>query len=306
MGELVTYRTRMVDSSRWARFAHRPGDIVISTPPKCGTTWTQMLCALMIFDGPDFPAQLDAMSPWLDLMIRSEYEVFATYERQTHRRFIKTHTPLDGLPLRDDVHYLVVGRDPRDALVSWEHHLDNMDFDVILDSRRAAVGLEDLDEFDPPRRPDPDPAVRFCEFVEADWSPAEFVTLANMLHHLHTGWERRRKPHVGLFHYLDLRRDLVAEMRRMADLCGFDAEPARLGELAAEAGIERMRARADDLTPDISTSDHWKDRTQFFRAGTAGEWAQRTTADDRRRYDERVAALVPTDLARWVHAGRSG
>ena len=59
----------MTDSERWERFVHRPGDIVISTPPKSGTTWTQMLCALMIFDGPAFPAGLDAMSPWLDLLI---------------------------------------------------------------------------------------------------------------------------------------------------------------------------------------------------------------------------------------------
>ena len=102
MGELVLYRGVMVDSERWERFEHRPGDIVISTPPKSGTTWTQMLCALMIFDGPAFPAKLDAISPWLDMRIRSEDEVFAMYDRQTHRRFIKTHTPLDGLPLRDD------------------------------------------------------------------------------------------------------------------------------------------------------------------------------------------------------------
>ena len=100
----------MFDSARWERFEHRPGDIVISTPPKSGTTWTQMLCALMIMDGPTFDAPLDGMSPWLDMRIRTEDEVFAIYDAQTHRRFIKSHTPLDGLPLRDDVNDVVVGR----------------------------------------------------------------------------------------------------------------------------------------------------------------------------------------------------
>jgi hypothetical protein len=52
---------------------------VISTPPKSGTTCTQMLCALLIFDGPTFPAPLA--------------EVTAALAAQTHRRFIKTHTP---------------------------------------------------------------------------------------------------------------------------------------------------------------------------------------------------------------------
>ena len=40
----------------------------------------------MIFEGPTFPAPLDAMSPWLDMRIRSEDEVFAIHDRQTHRR----------------------------------------------------------------------------------------------------------------------------------------------------------------------------------------------------------------------------
>ena len=36
------YEASMYDSNRWDGFELRPGDIIISTPPKCGTTWTQM------------------------------------------------------------------------------------------------------------------------------------------------------------------------------------------------------------------------------------------------------------------------
>src|SRR5262245_59218360 len=126
------YRSILADSRRWDGFAFRPGDIVISTPPKCGTTWTQMLCALLIFDGPAFPAPLDQVSPWLDLRIRPLAEVTAAYAAQSHRRFIKTHTPLDGLPWHPDVTYLVVGRDPRDVSISFEHHAANMNFEYFL------------------------------------------------------------------------------------------------------------------------------------------------------------------------------
>ena len=38
-----------MDSIRWQRFSARAGDIIISTPPKSGTTWMQMICALLIF-----------------------------------------------------------------------------------------------------------------------------------------------------------------------------------------------------------------------------------------------------------------
>src|SRR5215208_7222068 len=133
------YRTIIADSGRWDGFAFRPGDVVISTPPKCGTTWTQMLCALLIFDGPDFPAPLADLSPWLDMCTRPLAEVTAALAVQNHRRFIKTHTPLDGIPLRADVTYLVVGRDPRDVAISLEHHHANVDKERFLELRAAAV-----------------------------------------------------------------------------------------------------------------------------------------------------------------------
>src|SRR5689334_14462441 len=146
------YRSIVADSARWDGFAFRPGDIVISTPPKCGTTWTQMLCGLLIFDGPTFPAPLGDISPWLDKSTRPLAAVTAALAAQTHRRFIKTHTPLDGLPRHADVTYLVVGRDPRDVAISFEHHAANMDYERFLALRAAAVGNADLAEL-PPRHP---------------------------------------------------------------------------------------------------------------------------------------------------------
>ena len=180
------YRSIVADSARWDGFVFRPGDIIISTPPKCGTTWTQMLCALLIFDGPAFPALLDQMSPWLDMSIRPLAEVTAALAAQTHRRFIKTHTPLDGLPLHADVTYLVVGRDPRDVAISSEHHAANLDFERFMELRAAAVGTADLAELPPGGVPSEDPVERFRTFV-ADETPGEIMALASVLHHLDTG-----------------------------------------------------------------------------------------------------------------------
>src|SRR6266496_703389 len=92
------YEASMYDSNRWDGFELRPGDIIISTPPKCGTTWTQMICALLILQEPELPLPLDTLSPWIDMVTRARTDVFADLEAQTHRRFIKTHTPLDGIP----------------------------------------------------------------------------------------------------------------------------------------------------------------------------------------------------------------
>src|SRR5829696_7556945 len=184
------YRSIIADSSRWDGFPFRPGDVVISTPSKSGTTWTQMLCALLIFDGPQFPAPLGDVSPWLDMCNRPLAEVTAALAAQTHRRFIKTHTPLDGLPLRADVTYLVVGRDPRDVAISFEHHAADLDLAHFLALRAAAVGNEDLAELPPRRVPSEDPVERFRTFV-TDETRGGSPTLASVLHHLDMAWQRR-------------------------------------------------------------------------------------------------------------------
>jgi hypothetical protein len=296
------YRSIIVDSARWDGFAFRPGDIVISTPPKSGTTWTQMLCALLIFDGPDFPAPLDEVSPGLDICTRPLAEVTAALAAQTHRRFIKTHAPLDGLPLHAEATYLVVGRDPRDVAISWAHHAANMDFARVLALREAAVGNADLVELPDWRVPSADPVARFRRFVAEETSGVP-PTLASVLHHLDTGWQHRREPNVALFHYADLTADLAGELLRLAGVLGIPCSPARARELAPEASLTRMRERAADVAPGAS-EERLKDTRAFFRSGGTGEWRANLAAADLAAYEARVDELGDPELAAWAHGGR--
>ena len=75
--ELVRYRNRVHDSVRWRGFVLRPGDIVLSTPPKCGTTWLQMICALLVLQEPVLTQPLSVLSPWLDMLSRARHDVVA-------------------------------------------------------------------------------------------------------------------------------------------------------------------------------------------------------------------------------------
>jgi aryl sulfotransferase len=296
----VRYRSLVADSARWDGFALRPGDVVISTPPKCGTTWTQMLCALLVFDSPDFPAPLEELSPWLDMLNQPLDAVRARLAAQTHRRFIKTHTPLDGVPLRPEVTYVVVGRDPRDVAVSLEHHVANMDWDHFVALRTAVTGSDGRDEFAPPVLA-ADPAERLRAFVR-DELPGR-PTLGPLLHHLETAWDRRHDANVVLVHYADLTADLTGEMLRLAAALGIPLAASRAAELAREAGLERMRARAAELAP-AASQENWRDVAAFFRKGGFGKWRSRMTDADAAEYAARVAALVPPELAAWTHLGR--
>lgn len=300
----MRYRSFVFDSARWDDFEFRAGDIVISTPPKSGTTWTQMLVALLVFDGPEFPGPLEMVSPWVDMQTRPLDEVLDDCASQTHRRFLKTHTPLDGLPLHDDVTYVVVARDPLDAAVSMMHHRENTDLDRFINIRATAVGLDDLDQVGPLIVEPDDPAARLRAFFEGEGMNG-LGRLDDVAHHVADAWSRREQPNVALFHYADYRADLPTELRRLGAALGIELSPERAAELAAEASLTRMRERAADVVPNASNGQ-WVSTAAFLRAGGAGEWRTLLDDDDHERYRARVASLLPPDVADWLHLGRLG
>ena len=302
------YRSFVTDSARWDGFAFRPGDIVICTPPKCGTTWMQMLCALLIFQTPVLDTPLSDLSPWLDMLTRRRDDVVALLDAQRHRRFIKTHTPLDGLPVDERVTYVCVGRDPRDVAVSLYHHGANMDRDTFTRARAQAVGLDDVDEL---RALDPPSDAETLEAYFWHWiaNPTEPVhttsSLRSTLHHYEEALRASERANVVVIHYGDLVADLEGEMRRLADRLGIAVAERIWPELVEAASFERMRARADHLAPDAS-QQFWKQTQQFFHSGTGGGWHAFCDEVALRRYEARVAELAPPAVAHWAHHGWRG
>jgi hypothetical protein len=298
----IVYRSFMEDSARWERFRFREGDIVVTTPRKSGTTWTQTLCALLIFDGDRFPAPLSRLSPWLDQRVAPIEDVLAVYESQRHRRIIKTHTPLDGLPVVDGAVYITAGRDPRDVMLSMDRHRANMDFEGVGAVIRAANPGEDVPE--PPGYRSMPFDELFQSFVDG-LDPTAPVTLQSVMHHLETAWQRRHEPNIVMFHYADYTADLPAELRRLARALGVPLTADRAAQLAPLAGFDAVRRRAGDIAPNADIP-MWKDTGSFFRAGRIGEWRERCSPEQLRHYEAVVAASFDPSLAAWAHGGRSG
>ena len=118
-----TYRTWIIDSRRWQHYRPRPNDIIIATyHPKSGTTWMQRIVGLLVFQTPD-PQPITQASPWIDRRFPEPVEAMvARIEAQSHRRFLKSHLPFDGQPIYDEVKYIHVARDGRDACLSFHNH----------------------------------------------------------------------------------------------------------------------------------------------------------------------------------------
>jgi len=298
-GGPVRYRSADEDSGRWRGFPFRAGDIVISTRSKSGTTWVQMVCALLVFQRPDLPAPLAELSPWLDWLGEPLDRVLARLERQRHRRFVKTHTPLDGVPLDRRATYVVVARHPLDMAVSLHHQGDN------LDRARIAELTGGAPPGSPPTpRPSAPPRPDLHDWLVA-WTRAtpshldQMDSLPGVLWHLADAWARRHEDNVVLVHYDDLVDDLEGEMRRLAGLFGIAVPEAVWPRLVEAAGFDAMRSAADRLAPD--PGGILRDRRAFFRRGRSGAGRELLTPDELAAYESRVVAALPADLVAWLH-----
>jgi hypothetical protein len=293
------YQDFISDSTRWDRFHHRSGDIIVATPAKCGTTWTQMICALLVHQTPDLPMPLTRLSRWLDRHTDPIDGLIAEFEAQPFRRIVKTHTPLDGLPYRDDATYVFCGRDPRDAFLSAIDHETN----VSDEARAEALARAGLPaDFAFPS----DPNERFPMWLStgnAPWVKDGFPS-GSVLYFSSTWWKYRDLPNIVFLHYADLVRDLDGEMRRLSGRLGIAVDETRWSALVDAARFGAMRENADGAAPGAHLHE-WSNNAAFFRKGRHGEWRDVLSAENQALYERVANERLEPDLKTWLENGRA-
>jgi aryl sulfotransferase len=194
------YRTFSQDSRYWDLYRPRAGDVVIATAPKCGTTWMQQIVASLIFQDA-VPRALPAVSPWVEARFRSTPErTWAKLEGQTHRRFLKTHLPIDGLPLHDDAGYIHVARDGRDAVLSMHNHFSGFSEAQLEVFDR--IGCEDPAIGRPYPRAHEAPLTFFRDWIRQPVEPDESPpgTTPSFFWTVRGYWAERHRPNLLLVH----------------------------------------------------------------------------------------------------------
>src|SRR5262245_28665335 len=295
-----TYQNHHMDGTRWAHFTVRDDDIIISTPYKSGTTWMQEIVVQLVFLGQVAPYRAE-ISPWLDNRSLPLEEALRVLEEQRHRRCIKTHLALDGLPFYPQVKYIVVGRDPRDVFMSlWNHYTSHTpDYYRALNELPGRVGA--------PFPPAPADIHAFWrDWISRGWFEWEhegYPYWGNM-HHLQTWWDYRQLDNILLVHYADLLADPFHDIRRIAAFLDIPASDEQIAAVVEQTSITAMRARAEQA--DTRMPEVWVNGARsFFHKGTNGRWKAVLSGEELAMY-ERTAAKVLTPACRaWLECGRS-
>lgn len=281
------YDCALTDSARWSHFRPREGDVAVCTPPKAGTTWKQTICLMLLAGSTRIEPGVAKLSPWIDNRGREVEEMHARLAAQTGRWTVKSHTPLDGIPLHDELTYVAVYRHPIDVHFSMRKHAANMPLDV-------------LDRYYPP-----DDSEGFTIFLGGEGNGPDYdaPSLAGILQHYRTfRAAAAERENVHLLHYADLCRDLAGGIAAVARVLGVSHGPALMAELVSAASFETMRADAARFIP-AGGEAFWKDEAGFFDSASSGKWLGRLSEDDLARYDRVMDAALMPDERLWLEYG---
>jgi aryl sulfotransferase len=296
-----SYSTPVYESDRWDAFTHRAGDIFVCTPPKCGTTWTQMICALLVHQTPALPLPLTRLSRWIERVTEPIEELDAELAAQPWRRVLKSHTPLDGVPYFEDAFYVVCGRDPRDAFLSMLDHFDNLSPDSISDGMRR-LGLPEGTGLPFPTEPNALFPIWQTTPV-APWTE-DGVPFGSMTHFARTWWAHRRRANIAFVHYGDLMTDLDGEMRRLSQFLGMAVDETVWPGLVEAASFATMKEKADADAPGAHLGE-WKSNAAFFRRARMGEWRSVLSEQNQALYERLSSERLEPKLEAWLEGGRA-
>jgi hypothetical protein len=225
-------------------FRVRPGDLLIASYPKCGTTWLQQIVHGLRSGGSMAFEEISLAVPWIETAPMLGIDLDAP--QGFVPRAFKTHLTLDRLPPGGRMLFIV--RDPRDVLVSAYRFMSGVMFE-------------------------PD-AVDIAAFADAYFLRASAA--GRYWDHLRAWWPGRAREDVLFLCYEDLREDLRAGVQRIAAFCGIRADAALIDLATRQADFRFMRAHQSqfDDQPTLSAfMEHLRlppARTTKVRAGRVG------------------------------------
>lgn len=284
------YIGRATNSTVWADFELRDDDVIVSTPPKSGTTWTQSIVAMLIFGRPGMDVRIGDTSPWLDCGFRDRDAIVENLAAQDHRRCIKSHTPLDGIAYEPSCTYLAVYRHPIDVYFSMRSHTGN----TRPENRSPKAE----------RRFTQDVSEGFRDFVGEGMSPDEdqLLSLESVVYHYRSFRDWAHLPNIHFFHYADLSRDLAGQIERLASILGIRHAPDVMARIVEGARFDAMQDNAKRYA-DPRRAKVFTDPAAFFASGTSEKWKGQLNASELERYRARLSGLLATPDVDWIENG---
>lgn len=279
------------DSTVWNDFDFREGDIIISTYGKSGTTWTQQIISQLIFNGAEEIPVAD-LSPWLDLRVPEKEIKLNALAAQQHRRFIKTHLPVDALVFSPKAKYIYVGRDGRDVMWSmYNHHANaNETWYSLLNDTPGRVG--------PAIEKPVESVVQYFN----DWLDKDGFPFWSFWENIRSWWNIRTLPNVLMLHFENLKKDMPGEIKKIAAFLDIEIDETKWNDILKHCSFDYMKKNGTKSVP--LGGILWDGGSEtFINKGVNGRWKDVLPKTDSERYEKLCVEQLGEEAARWINTG---
>ena len=276
----------------------RDGDVVISVPAKSGTTWTMNIVHQLFTGGaPDFK-DIYAEVPWIEFIGGPQLTGRHVMDRldampRDRRRAFKTHSAPPTIPFfeagtKPDVKYIVVFRNPEEALVSFKPFLDQHTdewFDL-WQMPRGAMSRPDFTTF-------------YSEVIDAQQMQGMFFGF------LAAWWPRRAEKNVLFLHYADMTRDHEGTIRKVASFLGVQPGASQWPSILEYTSFPWMKRHADKFDGhSIGTVPVLKNGA-MIRKGASGKAKEDGMTDAISRHLREIGDRICPEPAalKWYYEG---
>lgn len=262
------------------RMELRSHDVVITTYPKCGTTWMQQIL-LLLTRGADSKVNPMADAPWIEASVcsyvRKEESIASPMmsidemlalevpsKEHGGLRPWKTHSPVGSVPWKGGVaqanavgaKLVIVSRHPKDAAISMLHHTKNI------------------------------PPFAF----DGNWEEFAPLFLEGKVEHScfwdwHRDWwlAKEQYPDTVLWvHFEDLKKDFKNEIKRIVSFLGLEKSDEELEKVTERCTFSSMKTES---------KDRGDKKKGHFRSGKAGGWVDVMSAETVAAFDKKTEKM---------------
>lgn len=260
-GELIN--SAEFRQAAFAEYTPTKADIIVSTWPKSGTNWMMNIAQEIAWYGEAEFEHVNSAIPWPDATIKTDIaqlsDTHMADKSPTGLRVIKSHLAAEYVPITDDSKYIVVVRDPKDALVS-SYHFENSFIEKMVGDRVPLSGF--VNGFLAKR------------FVYAGWAD-----------HTASWWKLRQQTNVLILFFAEMKQDLKGAIAQVARFLGVDLTAEQFNKVADKASYTSMKTNNHKFSPPTPPDYAQQGHITMVRSGKPGEAQEALTAVQQQAID---------------------
>lgn len=238
-------------------------DVFVCTYSKSGTYWMLQLVTQIAGRGAAEFDHIHDIVPWPEATMPGLVHLKAPtwQDSPTQKRAVKTHAEAQFIPYNPDAKYVVVIRDPKDALISSFHFSDS------IMPGLSSIGLDAWTE----------------AFIAGE------IPYGMWAEHVASFWSWRERHNVLIVTFDEMKRNLEKVAQDVAALMQVQLSEAELAMVVEKSSFAYMKAAEAKFEPPTPMVN---DGVTLLRKGQTGEAAEHLTPEQLATVDRAMKAQL--------------